>query len=106
MKNHEELEDQYHELKQEVDKTLSNLIVNNAGKRIITQREQEEGEYGEYLSYTNDLSGNDIDFHLIGIDEDCQLIAVDADGDSIDGMKFTQVQLWAKIAIVEILETL
>lgn len=106
MKNSEQLTKEYNQLKNEVNKTLSNLISQNLGKNLLNEDEIDDGEFGDTLTFIDDMSGESRDFHFVGIASGGEILTIDTEGDSIDGMKINQIELWAKLGMIEMLENL
>jgi len=103
MKNSKQLRKEYDQVKNDVTGVLYDLISKNLGKRVITEDEQDSGDF---LTFTDSMSGANKDFHLVGIGEDGELLTIEEDGTEIEGMKVNQIEVWARIDIIEMLEEL
>jgi len=91
----------------EVNMTLNALISKNLGKRLFTDEEIEDGEHNEvYLTMVNDLTGDNHDFHFLGIDKGGNLMGVDTEGTNFESGTLTvnNILLSCKIEIIEMLE--
>ena len=106
MKDSKQLKKEYDQVKNDVTKALSNLISQNLGKRVMTEDAQSCGEFGDFLTFTDSMSGANVDFHFVGIAEDGALLTVEEDGSEIEGMKIDQIEVWARIEMIEMLETI
>ena len=102
----EELKAKREVLNEEVNQTLNSLISKSLGKRVLEDEDIEE--HCEYLTFVDDMSGANVDFFFVGIDEGGSILACDDSGQFFEQGTLTlnNILLRSKIEIVEALENL
>ena len=106
MKNSETLFSDYKNLEGKVNKVLNEQISKNLGKRVLEDDEIEES--CEYVTFIDDLTGENIDFRFVGVDSGGNLLGVREDESFFDTGTLTinNILLRCKIEIIEMLESL
>ncbi len=100
------LQNEYDVLKAKVAGELSIAISRSCGKNVLDEDDLECGQHGDYLTFIDSFSGDSKYFHLVGISSDGDILAINEDGTPIEGMKLDQMELWAQIEVIEMLENL
>lgn len=104
MKNSEVLLFQYQLVEKDVNETLNAQISRCLGKRVLEDDEIEECT--EYLTFVDDLTGENIDFRFVGIDMGGNILGVREDDSLFDTgtLRINNILLRCKIEIIEMLE--
>ena len=106
MKNSKKLFSDYKTLEERVNKTLNEQISKCLGKRVLEDDEIEETS--SYLTFVDDMTGENIDFRFVGVDAEGNLLGVREDESFFDigTLRLNNILLRCKIEIIEMLENL
>jgi len=104
MKDSKVLLFQYQLVEKDVNETLNAQISRCLGKRIMTDEEIEEST--NFLTFVDDMTGENIDFRFLGVDADGNLLGVREDDSLFDTgtLRINNILLSCKIEIIEMLE--